>query len=182
MEVTIDGKKIVLDGPVTALEAARSAGIDIPTLCWHPRVSVLGACRLCMIEVEGINRLLAACTTQVSDGMTILTDTPQLQKVRQTMLELLLCRHPLDSPTCVKGGSASCRNSPTATRRRRTSSRKTRRPTPSPTRVPSWRETRRNAFSAAAVSVSAARSGASPSWPPWRGATTSGWAPTSRSP
>jgi NADH dehydrogenase/NADH:ubiquinone oxidoreductase subunit G len=104
MEVTIDGKKIVLDGPVTALEAARSAGIDIPTLCWHPRVSVLGACRLCMIEVEGINRLLAACTTQVSDGMTILTDTPQLQKVRQTMLELLLCRHPLDCPTCVKGG------------------------------------------------------------------------------
>lgn len=104
MEITIDGKKIILEKPVTVLEAARSAGIDIPTLCWHPRVSVLGACRLCMIEVEGINRLLAACTTQVSDGMTISTDTPQLQKVRQTMLELLLCRHPLDCPTCVKGG------------------------------------------------------------------------------
>jgi NADH dehydrogenase/NADH:ubiquinone oxidoreductase subunit G len=104
MEITIDGKKIVLEEPVTALEAARSAGIDSPTLCWHPRVSVLGACRLCMIEVEGINRLLAACTTQVSDGMTISTDTPQLRKVRQAMLELLLCRHPLDCPTCVKGG------------------------------------------------------------------------------
>ncbi len=104
MEVTIDGKKISLEGPVTVLEAARRAGVDIPTLCWHPRVSVLGACRLCMIEVEGINRLLAACTTQVSDGMTVLTDTPQLRKVRQTMLELLLCRHPLDCPTCVKGG------------------------------------------------------------------------------
>jgi len=104
MEVTIDGKKIVLEEPMTALEAARSVGIDIPTLCWHPRVSVLGACRLCMIEVEGINRLLAACTTQLSDGMTISTDTPQLRKVRQTMLELLLCRHPLDCPTCVKGG------------------------------------------------------------------------------
>jgi NADH dehydrogenase/NADH:ubiquinone oxidoreductase subunit G len=104
VEVTIDGKKISLEGPVTVLEAARRAGVDIPTLCWHPRVSVLGACRLCMIEVEGINRLLAACTTQVSDGMTVLTDTPQLKKVRQTMLELLLCRHPLDCPTCVKGG------------------------------------------------------------------------------
>jgi NADH dehydrogenase/NADH:ubiquinone oxidoreductase subunit G len=104
VEVTIDGKKVSLEGPVTVLEAARRAGVDIPTLCWHPRVSVLGACRLCMIEVEGINRLLAACTTQVSDGMTVLTDTPQLRKVRQTMLELLLCRHPLDCPTCVKGG------------------------------------------------------------------------------
>lgn len=104
MEVTIDGRKLELEEAVTALEAARQVGITIPTLCWHPRVSVIGACRLCMIEVEGINRLLAACTTQVSDGMNILTDTPQLRKVRETMLELLLCRHPLDCPTCVKGG------------------------------------------------------------------------------
>jgi NADH dehydrogenase/NADH:ubiquinone oxidoreductase subunit G len=104
MEVTIDGIKIELEEPVSVLAAARQAGVRIPTLCWHPRVSILGACRLCMIEVEGINRLLAACTTQVSEGMTIITDTPQLRKVRETMLELLLCRHPLDCPTCVKGG------------------------------------------------------------------------------
>lgn len=104
MEITIDGRKITLEEPVSVLDAARQVGIKIPTLCWHPRVSILGACRLCMIEVEGINRLLAACTTQASDGMTIITDSPQLKKVRQTMLELLLCRHPLDCPTCVKGG------------------------------------------------------------------------------
>ena len=104
MEVTIDGKKLTLDAPVTVLEAASRVGVHIPTLCWHPRVSVLGACRLCMISVEGIPRLLAACTTQVTDGMSVVTDTPKLRKVRQTVLELLLCRHPLDCPTCVKGG------------------------------------------------------------------------------
>jgi len=104
VEITIDGRKITLEEPVSVLDAARRVGVEIPTLCWHPRVSILGACRLCMIEVEGIGRLLAACTTQVSDGMTIITDSPQLRKVRQTMLELLLCRHPLDCPTCVKGG------------------------------------------------------------------------------
>ena len=105
MEITIDGRPLTLDRPVSILEAARLAGVDIPTLCWHPRVSVLGACRLCMIEVVGMNRLLAACTTRVADKMEILTDTPALRKVRQTMLELLLCQHPMDCPTCVKGGA-----------------------------------------------------------------------------
>ncbi|HEY6001189.1 MAG TPA: 2Fe-2S iron-sulfur cluster-binding protein, partial [bacterium] len=105
MDITIDGRPLKLEKPVTVLEAARMAGVDIPTLCWHPRVSVLGACRLCMIEVVGMNRLLAACTTRVADKMEILTDTPALRKVRQTMLELLLCQHPMDCPTCVKGGA-----------------------------------------------------------------------------
>jgi len=105
MEVIIDGRPLTLEKPVSILEAARLAGVDIPTLCWHPRVSVLGACRLCMIEVVGMNRLLAACTTRVADKMEILTDTPALRKVRQTMLELLLCQHPMDCPTCVKGGA-----------------------------------------------------------------------------
>jgi NADH dehydrogenase/NADH:ubiquinone oxidoreductase subunit G len=105
MQITIDGRPLTIDKPISVLEAARLAGVDIPTLCWHPRVSVLGACRLCMIEVEGMNRMLAACTTRVSDKMSILTDTPALRKVRQTMLELLLCQHPMDCPTCVKGGA-----------------------------------------------------------------------------
>lgn len=105
MEITIDGRPLTLERSMSILEAARLAGVDIPTLCWHPRVSVLGACRLCMIEVVGMNRLLAACTTRVADKMEILTDTPALRKVRQTMLELLLCQHPMDCPTCVKGGA-----------------------------------------------------------------------------
>ena len=82
MEITIDGRPLTLEKPVSVLEAARMAGVDIPTLCWHPRVSVLGACRLCMIEVVGMNRMLAACTTRVADKMEILTDTPALRKVR----------------------------------------------------------------------------------------------------
>ena len=105
MDITIDGRPLTIDRPMSILEAARLAGVDIPTLCWHPRVSILGACRLCMIEIVGMNRLLAACTTRVADKMEILTDTPALRKVRQTMLELLLCQHPMDCPTCVKGGA-----------------------------------------------------------------------------
>jgi NADH dehydrogenase/NADH:ubiquinone oxidoreductase subunit G len=105
MDIIIDGHPLSVDKPLTILEASRLVGVEIPTLCWHPRVSVLGACRLCMIEVVGMNRPLAACTTRIADKMEIKTDTPALRKVRQTMLELLLCRHPMDCPTCVKGGA-----------------------------------------------------------------------------
>jgi len=105
MDITIDGRPLTVDRPVTILEAARLAGVLIPTLCWHPRVSVLGACRLCMVEIEGMNRMLAACTTRVADKMAVRTDTPALRAVRETLLELLLCRHPMDCPTCVKGGA-----------------------------------------------------------------------------
>ena len=91
MDITIDGRPLTLEKPVTVLEAARLAGVDIPTLCWHPRVSVLGACRLCMIEVVGMNRLLAACTTRVADKMEIKTDTPAL-------------RGPLTDPNIPKAG------------------------------------------------------------------------------
>jgi len=102
--ITINGKEIKLEKPVTVLEAARSAGIKIPTLCWHEQLEKYGGCRLCLVEVEKIPRLQTACTLMVADGMTVRTETPQIADVRRGILEFLLINHPLDCPYCDKAG------------------------------------------------------------------------------
>ena len=102
--VTINGKEIKLEKPVTVLEAARSAGIKIPTLCWHEQLERYGGCRLCLVEVEKIPRLQTACTLMVTDGMVVRTETEQIADVRRGILEFLLINHPLDCPVCDKAG------------------------------------------------------------------------------
>ena len=86
------------------LEAARSAGIKIPTLCWHEQLERYGGCRLCLVEVEKIPRLQTACTLMVADGMVVKTETEQIANVRRGILEFLLINHPLDCPVCDKAG------------------------------------------------------------------------------
>jgi NADH dehydrogenase/NADH:ubiquinone oxidoreductase subunit G len=105
VRVTLDGKVMEVPRGTLILEAARAANIDIPTLCWHPKVSIMGACRICLVEVEGLNRFIAACHTPVAEGMVVRTDTPGIRKVRSVMLELLLARHPRDCWACDKGGN-----------------------------------------------------------------------------
>ena len=102
--ITIDGKEIKLEKPVTVLEAARAAGIKIPTLCWHEQLKRYGGCRLCLVEVEKIPRLQTACTLMVADGMVVKTETEQIADVRRGILEFLLINHPLDCPVCDKAG------------------------------------------------------------------------------
>lgn len=102
--VTINGKEIKLEKPVTVLEAARSAGIKIPTLCWHEQLEKYGGCRLCLVEIEKIPRLQTACTFMVADGMIVRTETAQIADVRRGILEFLLINHPLDCPVCDKAG------------------------------------------------------------------------------
>ncbi len=104
VRVTVDGRQLEAERGTTILQAAAQAGIDIPTLCWHPKVSILAACRICLVEVEGLNKLIAACQTPVGEGMIVKTSTPLVRRVRQSMLELLLARHPLDCLACDKGG------------------------------------------------------------------------------
>ena len=82
---------------------AREAGVDIPTLCHDPRLEPYGACRLCLVEVEGARGPMAACGTKVSDGMKVQTHTDKIVKLRKFVLELLLTNHPLDCPG-VRGG------------------------------------------------------------------------------
>ncbi len=102
--ITINGKEIKLEKPVTVLEAAKSAGIKIPTLCSHEQLEKYGGCRLCLVEVEKIPRLQTACTLMVADGMVIKTETEQIADVRRGILEFLLINHPLDCPYCDKAG------------------------------------------------------------------------------
>ncbi|MCX5717700.1 MAG: molybdopterin-dependent oxidoreductase [Nitrospirae bacterium] len=108
--VTIDGKEIKLEKPVTVLEAARSAGIKIPTLCWHEQLERYGGCRLCLVEIEKMPRLQTACTFMVADGMVVRTETEQTANVRRGILEFLLINHPLDCPVCDKAGECELQN------------------------------------------------------------------------
>src|SRR5574340_174570 len=102
--VTINNKEIKLEKPVTVLEAARSAGIKIPTLCYHEQLEKYGGCRLCLVEVERMPRLQTACTLMSVDGMVVRTETDAIADVRRGILEFLLINHPLDCPYCDKAG------------------------------------------------------------------------------
>ncbi len=104
MNLTINNKKIQAEQGCTILEAALQNDIYIPNLCYDKRLRPYGGCRLCIVEVEGQARLLAACSSPAADGMVIQTDTPKLRKQRQTVIELLLVHHPLDCPECDKAG------------------------------------------------------------------------------
>src|SRR5919106_6195119 len=94
--LTINGQRITARDGQTVLEAAREASIVIPTLCWHPDLSVDGSCRLCVVEVDGMSSLPAACSLPASDGMVVQTETPALIESRRFVLELLL-RHYADA-------------------------------------------------------------------------------------
>jgi NADH-quinone oxidoreductase chain G len=104
VELTINGKEIQVPPDTFILEAARQNDIYIPTLCWDRRLKPYGGCRLCVVEVEGSWKLRAACSTPVTKGMVITTESEKLSKARKTVLELLLIHHPLDCPVCDKAG------------------------------------------------------------------------------
>src|SRR5262245_9792428 len=91
--VTIDGRTIDVPAGRTVLEAARDAGITIPTLCYHPDLSVDGSCRLCIVEVEQVRGQVAACSLPLGEGMVVQTDTPALAESRRFVLEMLLRRY-----------------------------------------------------------------------------------------
>jgi bidirectional [NiFe] hydrogenase diaphorase subunit len=99
VHVLIDGKDVVSEEGMTVLDAARSAGFSIPTLCHHDRLKPYGGCRLCMVEVEsaGRARLVASCVHEVEEGLVVRTRTDTIDRIRKTLLELLLAHAP-ESP------------------------------------------------------------------------------------
>ena len=102
--ITINGKPITVPDTLTILEAARKHGLQIPTLCHHPKLTPFGGCRLCIVSIKGIPKPLASCTTVVTEGMEILTSTPELEDLRKLVLELILSDHPNDCMLCEKAG------------------------------------------------------------------------------
>jgi NADH-quinone oxidoreductase chain G len=109
--LTIDGQEIQCSSGCTVYEAATGAGIHIPTFCHHQKLVPVGACRMCLVEIEGARGLQTSCTTPVRDGMVVKVHTsPEAVKARKANIEFLLTNHPLDCPVCDKGGECPLQN------------------------------------------------------------------------
>jgi NADH-quinone oxidoreductase subunit G len=103
--VTIDGRTVEVPAGTNLVEAALKVGVQIPHYCYHPRLTVVGQCRMCMVEIEGMGKLQAACSTQVAkDGMVVRTNSANAEEAQRAIMEFLLINHPLDCPICDQAG------------------------------------------------------------------------------
>jgi NADH-quinone oxidoreductase subunit G len=98
VSITVDGQTITTSPGTLLIEACKSAGIQIPSFCYYPGLSLQGACRMCLVEIEKVPKLQTACTTPVADGMTVTTQSETVRQARKAMLEFVLQNHPLDCP------------------------------------------------------------------------------------
>jgi NADH-quinone oxidoreductase subunit G len=103
-KLIIDGKEIIVDAGLTVLQACELAGAEIPRFCYHDRLSIAGNCRMCLVEMEKSPKPIASCAMPAADNMVIHTNTPQVKKAREGVMEFLLINHPLDCPVCDQGG------------------------------------------------------------------------------
>ncbi len=110
VKLTIDGREITAEADKTILEVARENEIYIPTLCYHPRLIPIGSCRLCVVEIEGVDKPMTACTTLVQDRIVVHTQTERLERIRRDALKLILLNHPLDCPQCDAAGACELQN------------------------------------------------------------------------
>jgi len=104
VKLTIDGREIVAAKGKTVIQAASEAGISIPHYCYHPKLSIAGNCRMCLVEIEKMPRLQIACNTQVGEGLVVKTQSPKVLEARRAVMEFLLVNHPLDCPICDQAG------------------------------------------------------------------------------
>ena len=107
VNIKINNKEYSVPANSTVLEAARYAGVEIPTLCYLKDINEIGACRLCLVEVKGARGLAAACVYPVNEGMEVLTNTPKIRQTRKTNLELVLSAHKKKCLTCIKTSMSS---------------------------------------------------------------------------
>lgn len=110
VELTIDGIPVAVPKGTLIVEAAKQAGVDIPVFCYHPKLTPVGACRICLVQIEPTPRLQTACTTPVGPGMVINTANALARSGRESVLEFMLSNHPLDCPVCDKGGECPLQN------------------------------------------------------------------------
>ncbi|MDD5081168.1 MAG: NADH-dependent [FeFe] hydrogenase, group A6 [Candidatus Omnitrophica bacterium] len=103
--IFINGKEYKVNPNQTIMKAADSLGFHIPRLCYHPRLSIEGACRVCIVEVEGMKNFVASCSHPVSENMRILTNTKELREARKDIVELILANHPDDCHICERDGN-----------------------------------------------------------------------------
>src|SRR5436309_14136338 len=103
VKLTIDGQEVQAAPGTLVIDAAKAAGIEVPAFCYYEGLSLQAACRMCLVEVEKMPKLMTACTLPVAEGMIVGTDTPQVAQASKYTLEFLLTNHPLDGPVSDKG-------------------------------------------------------------------------------
>ena len=107
VNLTIDGRSVSVPEGTTILEAARSVGVKIPTLCYLKDINEIGACRVCMVEIEGRNRLTAACNAPCEEGISVLTNTQRVRDARRLNVEMILSHHNSSCTSCVRSGNCT---------------------------------------------------------------------------
>jgi NADH-quinone oxidoreductase subunit G len=100
----IDGREVEFAAGENLIEVAKKAGVEIPFFCYHPGMSVVAQCRMCLVEIEKMPKLQTACSTKPTDGMVVKTNTDKVKKAQASTMEFLLINHPLDCPVCDKSG------------------------------------------------------------------------------
>lgn len=105
VNLIIDNQKIAVPEGTTIIEAAKIVGIDIPTLCYLKDVNKIGACRVCLVEIEGVNKLATACNSPVAEGMIVRTNSPRVRKARKINVELIISQHNCRCATCTRNGN-----------------------------------------------------------------------------
>src|SRR5438309_5651526 len=101
----IDGREVSAPQGAMLVDAAKYGDVEIPVFCYEPKLGQpVGACRMCLVEIEGIPKLQTACSTAVKDGMVVITTSDQVKAAQNAIVEFLLVNHPLDCPVCDKGG------------------------------------------------------------------------------
>src|SRR5579864_5765683 len=104
VNITVNGKKVTAPAGTLLIEACKSVGIEVPSFCYYPGLSLQGACRMCLVKIEKMPKMQTACTTVITEGMIVSTESDDVKQARKSMLELLLANHPLDCPVCDAGG------------------------------------------------------------------------------
>ena len=104
VSLVVDGQTVTAAPGTLLIEACKTVGIEVPSFCYYPNLSLQGACRMCLVKIEKMPKLQTACTTVISEGMIVTTNNDEVRQARKSMVELLLGNHPLDCPVCDAGG------------------------------------------------------------------------------
>ena len=107
VNLTIDNIKINVDKDMTIMEAAAQAGIPIPKLCFLKRINEIAACRVCVVELEGKEKLITACNNTVEEGMVVYTNSPKVRLDRRRTVQMILSQHDCKCATCVRSGNCA---------------------------------------------------------------------------
>jgi iron-only hydrogenase group A len=110
VNITIDDQKLSVPAGTMIMNAAETLGIHIPRLCYHPKLSLLGSCRVCIVKIKNNDTMVTSCSTEVSEGMDIQTNSPELREARRDIVELIMDNHPMECQTCERDTQCELQN------------------------------------------------------------------------